>query len=182
MSAQGTALGAAEDVLVVPPEGSDCRWVCLHTRPKREKKLYDACQDLGVNAYLPLRVSVKTYAKSRAMSRVPYFSGYVFVCGSPFNLSDLFCSGHVANVLEPDNQEKLVRDLRQVEQALQVSQGLETYPYIKRGRRVRIKRGPFRGVEGIVSKRRSKFRVVLNVDFIQKALAVEVDADAVEPV
>ena len=175
-------LDSANEVLVLPPADSRLSWHCLHTRPRREKKVASACLDMDIPHYLPLRRSVKHYGRHRREHTVPYFPSYLFCTVTPEQRYELICIGDLANAIRVFSQEALLRDLRQIDKALKVSDELETFPYIKRGQRVRIERGPFRGVEGVVSQRRGQFRVVLNVHFIQRAMAIEIDADDVEPV
>jgi transcription antitermination factor NusG len=45
---------------------------------------------------------------------------------------------------------------------------------------VKIIAGPFMGVEGLVTRIASKTKVILNVDMIGQAIAVETEADFVE--
>jgi len=58
----------------------------------------------------------------------------------------------------------------------------EPHPYLKVGRRVRVHSGPMSGMEGILVRRREKFRVVLSIDLIQRSVAVEVDESEIEPI
>lgn len=59
---------------------------------------------------------------------------------------------------------------------------LEPAYFMRRGMRVRIVDGPFAGIEGVISHRRGKYRIILNVDEIEMAAAVEVNAYQVEPI
>ena len=58
---------------------------------------------------------------------------------------------------------------------------IEPHPYLVVGERVRIKAGVMAGVEGILVRKKNDFRVVLSLDVIMRSVAVEVDADDVEP-
>lgn len=170
-----------DDVLTMPPDGSDFSWHCLHSLPRREKRVAEICRTAGVPHYLPVRRSVKSYGNRRREHTIPYFPGYVFCCLAPWRPYELVATGHVVRAIRVHEQDDLLRDLRRVRDALQVAEQLETFPYIRQGQPVRIVRGPFRGVEGVVSERRKGFRVVLNVHFIQRALAIEADVADVEP-
>jgi transcription antitermination factor NusG len=57
----------------------------------------------------------------------------------------------------------------------------EPHPYLKVGHRVRVKYGPMAGTQGILVRRKDKFRVVLSIDLIMRSVAVEVDEADVEP-
>ena len=59
---------------------------------------------------------------------------------------------------------------------------LEPHPYLRVGRRVRVKGGPMTGMEGILVRRKGKLRVVVSVDQIQRSVAIEVDASELFPV
>jgi len=61
------------------------------------------------------------------------------------------------------------------------SRKFEPHPYLVAGARVRIAAGPFAGMEGVVQRRKGCLRVVLTVAFIAQSVAVEVDAEELEP-
>jgi len=56
----------------------------------------------------------------------------------------------------------------------------EPHPYLAIGRRVRMVRGPLRGTEGILIRKKGVFRFVLSLELIARSVAVEVDAADVE--
>ncbi|MFP4027811.1 MAG: transcription termination/antitermination protein NusG [Candidatus Brocadiia bacterium] len=167
---------------MVPSSDSTLRWYCFHTGARREKKVAEQCRRLGVRHYLPLRRNVKHYEKSTHEHLVPCFPNYVFGCLSEEKCYDLGRSGHVVNVLRVYDEETLVRDLKEIQRALEVSDELETAPGLEEGQRVRICSGPFRGVEGVVAEQRRDFRVALNVHFINRSMLIEVDASEVDPI
>jgi transcription antitermination factor NusG len=57
----------------------------------------------------------------------------------------------------------------------------EPHPYLTVGRRVRVKRGPFEGRQGILLRRKGKLRLVLSIELIMRSLVIDVDIDDVEP-
>jgi len=58
---------------------------------------------------------------------------------------------------------------------------IHSHPYLREGQRVRIRRGPLSGVEGIfIGGKANKGRLVLSVELLQQSLAVEVDCTDVE--
>ena len=56
----------------------------------------------------------------------------------------------------------------------------EPHPYLRIGRRVRVRSGPMQGLEGIVVRRKDCYRVVFSIDLIMRSLAVEVDESDLE--
>jgi transcription antitermination factor NusG len=57
----------------------------------------------------------------------------------------------------------------------------EPHPFLTAGRRVRVKRGPFEGRQGILLRRKAKLRLVLSIELIMRSLVIDVDIDDVEP-
>jgi hypothetical protein len=57
----------------------------------------------------------------------------------------------------------------------------QPHPYLCQGARVRVKRGLLVGVEGIMIRRKERFRLVLSIDLIMRSVVLEVDEADVEP-
>jgi transcriptional antiterminator RfaH len=60
-------------------------------------------------------------------------------------------------------------------------QKVEPYRGLAIGQKVRIKAGALQGLEGTLVRNANGLRVVITVNLIQQSVAVEVDADSVEP-
>jgi transcription antitermination factor NusG len=75
----------------------------------------------------------------------------------------------------------LVHELAQIDQALGVDPTLDACAAFQAGKHVVIRSGPFEGLEGVVQLVRGKTKVVLNVEMIGRALAVEVPVELLEP-
>jgi transcription antitermination factor NusG len=57
---------------------------------------------------------------------------------------------------------------------------IEPHPFVKCGELVRVKAGPLVGLQGILVRKKSLYRLVLSVEMLGKSAAVEVDALLVE--
>jgi len=56
---------------------------------------------------------------------------------------------------------------------------MSPWPFVRLGQHVRICRGALEGMEGILSREKSGYRVVVNVELLNRAVAVEVDREMV---
>ncbi len=157
------------------------RWYVLHTKSRREKKLAQQCAQVGIRHYLPLRKSVTGRRGRRHIADVPLFPGYVFSYLDRTDYSCVLRTGHVANVLNVADQERLLSDLRNIKNACDHDAMLEPTAIIKRGQRVRIVDGPLFGLEGMVRRHKGRYRLILKIDCIQQAVACEVDIRMVAP-
>jgi len=86
----------------------------------------------------------------------------------------------VANAIEVTDQEKFIRELLQIEQALSAGAPLIPHKYVKTGQKCRVTAGPLLGLEGIVTQTRGAMRLVLQVDMLGQAASVEIDMDMIE--
>jgi transcription antitermination factor NusG len=74
----------------------------------------------------------------------------------------------------PDEQINVLR------KGLLQSSNVEPHPYLTEGRNVRVKDGPFEGLEGILVRHKGDFRVVLTIKLIRRSVLVDVDAASIE--
>jgi len=167
------------------PEGSsigqfDGTWWVAHTRARQEKAFARDLVRRQIRYFLPL-VEKTTVIRGRKFT-VPtcLFSSYVFVCSSEDERVDALKGNRLAGGIRVADQAKLARELRAIQKALSSRARLDPWPYLVRGRRCRITAGPFAGIEGIVSRRKGTTHVVLSVESLGRAVALEVDAALVE--
>ena len=171
-----------KELLVLPPPDSDREWYCIYTRPRHEKALARACRRENAPVFLPLTRRIRKYRSGRKERWLPLFRGYLFCLAGPEQRYDLSREQNLLSLLEVPGQEGLITELREIAKALEVSEELETVPYLKEGQRVEIKSGSFRGIVGVVERMGRDFKVYLNVHMVGRSVPLEIDAGSVEPV
>lgn len=159
------------------------RWYVAQTRSRHEKSVAEQLEGKGIEHFLPLYETVSRWKDRRMRLQMPLFAGYIFV---RFPLSErlraleipglarLVSFGGLAVAL-PDDEMEAMRN------GLMSSLRAEPHPYLIVGRRVRIMGGPFAGIEGVLKRKKSNLRVVVSLDLIQRAIAVDVAATDIEP-
>jgi transcription antitermination factor NusG len=155
-------------------------WFVAHTRPRREKKLKQYCEDEGLLATLPCYRAVHKYRGKTVTFDKPLFPGYVFLQLLPDQTQEVKQNDHVARLLVVYDQELFIRQLGDVLQALDSKLEIRLAPEIGPGKRVKVKAGPLRGIEGWVEARYGMTTVLLRLDFIGQAAAVKLAADELE--
>lgn len=152
-------------------------WSVVHTKPRCEKKVAKFCLSRLILEYLPELIRTHRYGKRVRTYHVPLFTGYLFVCTDSVGRQSLRQSNLVANLLIVQDQQNLITQLNQVKFALDHQATIELLPHFTSGMTVQVKSGPLKGLEGVVVKVKNNTRIILNVDFIQKSIAVEVNAE-----
>jgi transcription antitermination factor NusG len=159
---------------------SELKWFVAHTRPRREKKLAEFCQQKQISVTLPCYDSVHKYRGKTVVFRKPFFPGYVFLQIEGSQKDMVRQNDHVANLLEVFDQETFQKQLDDILLALSTETGVQLAPTVGKGMRVKIKGGPLMGLEGWVEDRYGMSTVLLRLDFINQAAAVKLDADLLE--
>jgi transcription antitermination factor NusG len=139
---------------------------------------------VGVETFLPLYRERRRWSDRVRDLDVPLFPGYVFgrfawkervpVLRTPGVARIIGFAGAPAPV--PD------RELEDVRTALASKLPLGPWPFLKPGDKVRVECGPLRGLEGALLRGSDHLRLVLNVELLQRSLAVELDPEMVTPV
>lgn len=155
-------------------------WFVAHTRPRREKKLKDYCEQDAIPATLPCYRTVHRYRGKTVSFEKPLFPGYLFLQLLPEQRQKVLQSDHVANLLQVFDQELFARQLEEILLALETDVEIFMAPEIGKGCRVKIKYGALRGMEGWVEDRYGPTTVLLRLDFIGKAAALKMAADQLE--
>ncbi len=78
------------------------------------------------------------------------------------------------------DEEKLIMELRQIEKALSGPEKVYPYDFVQKGQKVFVKKGPLKGVEGIIIRKANNCRLVLSVESIMQSISVSVEADQVD--
>lgn len=165
----------------LPFASGNLQWMVAHTRPRCEKRIEEFCHNRGFTCFLPQVSRAHRYGARRRVYRIPLFPGYVFVLADSAGSSLLRGNRHVANLLEVHDQATLVNQLNQVKLALDHEAPVELLPQFTTGMKVTVQDGPFKGVEGLVERVKNNTRIILNVDFIQQSIAVEVNTEWLIP-
>ncbi len=171
-----------ETLLDVPPsEPPVRRWFVLYTKSRQEKSLARELLKYGIAFYLPLvrRTNVSRGRKRTAL--VPLFGGYVFLYGSEEERVRSLTTGRISRVLDVEDADQLVFDLRQLRQLITADAPLTVESRLMAGQWVRVRQGAFAGLEGTVMKRRGKTRLLVSINFLQQGASVEIDNFLLEP-
>lgn len=157
-------------------------WYVARVKSRREKILADFLFRRGIGYYLPMVRKRQTSVKRVRYSLAPVFSGYVFIKTHQDNRIDILRSNHASHLIGVVDPDTFLHELKQIHCAFSLNRPVYPVDFLNVGRRVRVKKGPMKGVEGIIVRKDKKFRLVLSVTQILQSLSIEIDADMVEPI
>jgi transcription antitermination factor NusG len=168
------------DLLQGSPPSS---WFALTVKYQHERQVESLLNSGGVDTFLPLYRVRRRWSDRVKDLAAPLFPGYVF---GRFLISErvrIVRTPGVARIVGFAGSPAPVPELQieSIRAALASRLPLSPWPYLKAGDRVRIERGPLRGVEGTLLQLKDGLRLILSVEMLQRSLAVEVESDMVGP-
>jgi transcription antitermination factor NusG len=180
-------LKASENPPIVWPEKISIRdftglWWVVHTKSRNEKALANDLIQKNISYFLPMSWNVRRQKGRTIRSLLPLFGGYLFFCGNESQRIEVLRTNRIANLLAVEDQQKLVDELSQIEQALQTGAALTPHKYIKQGQYCRVIAGPLADLRGVVVKTRDTARLLLQIDMLGQATSVEIDTDMIEAI
>ncbi|MBV8051934.1 MAG: UpxY family transcription antiterminator, partial [Acidobacteriaceae bacterium] len=159
------------------PTSAHVHWYAAYVCSRHEKQVVSQLQERRVACFLPVYRSLRRWKDRRKELELVLFPGYVFVhldlkdrlrvLQLPSVVRFVSFNGHPAPL--PDSEIEILS------KGLASGIRAEPHPYLKVGHRVRVRSGPLAGAQGILQRKKEKFRVVLSIDLIMRSVAVEVD-------
>ncbi len=168
---------------LAPAREFSVNWFAAYTNSHHEKRVASYLGKRQIESFLPLYATRNRWKNGCEMKlELPLFLNYVFVHIDPRERARVL---EVPGVLSLVGFGRSLAPLPDFEiEALRSGAGqrkIEPHPYLVLGERVRIKAGAMLGMEGVLVRKKNNFRVVIALDAIMRSVAVEVDADDLEP-
>ena len=160
------------------------RWYVLYTRHQHEKLTAEILSNKGFEVFLPLYTALHTWKDRKKELSLPLFPCYVFLLGGLERRLDILTTPGVCSFVGINGRPATVpsEEIDAIRRATETSLRMEPYPFLQHGERVRVKSGPFEGIEGILTLKKNVYRLVLTVELLGKSAAVELDRSMVERV
>jgi transcription antitermination factor NusG len=163
--------------------GNANSWWAIYTRHQHEKAVAQILMTKGFEVFLPLYDSVRRWKDRNKTLSLPLFPCYVFLRGGSDRRLHVLTTPGVHSVLY--NGERIAEipkdEIEGIRKAVNSPLRVEPHPFLRCGDMVRVIRGSLEGVEGVLVRKKSLYRLVLTVDMLAQSVAVEIDAADIEP-
>ena len=159
-------------------------WFALTAKPRHEKAVATNLRSKGLESFVPVSRTRRRWTDRLQPVDLPLFPGYVFCRFTYAGRLPVLNTPGVRSVVgfcdtpTPVPDEEISRI-----QAIQVSgYPMQPWPYLQAGQRARIERGSLAGLEGVLIREKDLLRVVVSVELLQRAVAVEIGRDMIRAV
>jgi transcription antitermination factor NusG len=159
-------------------------WCAVYTRHQHEKIVGEMLEAKGFEVFLPLYDSTRRWKDRSKVLSLPLFPCYVFVRGAIERRLPVLTTPGVHMLISSGERVATVPEdeIDAIRRTLQGTFRVEPHPFLRCGERVRVVRGSLEGVEGILTRKKNLYRLVLSVEMLAQSVAVEIDAMDVVPV
>ena len=159
-------------------------WFALYTRPRHEKQVFEELTARAIEAFLPTYKVRRRWSDRYKIVEEPLFKNYIFVRMPIEKYHETLRPYGAVSFVRFDDKPAEIPDheIDAIRRLVESELPYNPYPYLKGGRKVRVRTGPLEGCEGILTRKKGLARLVLSVHLLQQSVIAEVDADSVEPI
>jgi transcription antitermination factor NusG len=161
---------------------SSTDWYALYTKHQHERAVARNLIGKGFEIFLPLSTVARNWKDRVKVLQVPLFPCYVFLRGDGERRLDILATPGVHGLVSNGGHPATIpsAEIEGIRQAVGSGARVEPHPFLRCGDRVSVKYGPLAGIHGVLVRKRNVYRLVLSVEMLGKAAAVEIDAALVE--
>jgi len=137
-----------------------------------------------VESFLPLYETINRWKDRKVRVQLPLFPGYIFVHLNLAERLNIFQVAGVARFVTFGGVAVAISttEIESLRAGLLSGLRVEPHPFLKVGRRARIKSGPLQGMVGILLRKKNLERFIISLDLIHRSISVEINALELEPI
>ena len=157
-------------------------WYALHTHYQHEKYIARALGAKGFEIFLPLYATVHRWKDRNKRLSLPLFPCYVFLKTYPDRWQPILATPGVHQVVGFGGRPSVIpsSEIEAVQRMVEGPFKAEPHPFLECGDRVRLTAGPLQGLEGLLLRKKSLWKLVVSVEMLQRSVSVEIDSSMVE--
>jgi len=157
-------------------------WNALYVNSRAEKKIMHALQEKNIEAYVPIRKTLKQWSDRKKWVEEPLIRGYVFVNIEVTDREKVFSVSGIVNFLRFNGKDAIIREkeIEALKRLIELGYSIEAEAIEKNykpGDVVYINDGPLKGLEGVISKTEFNTKVEVIMSSIGQVIKVQVPAE-----
>jgi transcription antitermination factor NusG len=151
-------------------------WYIAYTLPRHEKAISLRLKAVGVACYVPLYLETRTWSGRSVKLELPLFPCYVFARTVPQDRYRLLSTPGLIRLLAVNGSPVLFPDeeMDALQSALRSGKA-RPCSLQSSGNRIRLKSGPFAGLEGTIQRHNGKRKLLVTLDQISSSMLLDID-------
>jgi transcriptional antiterminator RfaH len=158
-------------------------WIAVYTKPRHEKSVLSEFTVKDIESYLPLVRQKHRWSDRMKWVETPIFKSYIFAHIELKNNLEVLQTRGVNHIIKFQNKIAVIPDMQIANLRKMIDGGFDPLPsdYFIIGDKVEVIGGLLRGMHGIVSRTDSEDKLIIKIDAIQHAVAVQIERKYLKP-
>ena len=158
-------------------QGTERNWYVIRVKPQHERTVSYALARKDFDCYVPLYKAMRRWADSLKELELPLFPGYVFCKMNPGHAPEILRMPAVYQLVGQGSWPAFIEEpeLHRIQRIEKAGLPISPWPYLKKGEQVRVASGPLAGLDGMLATTPNTWHVVVNVQLLQRGVAVAVN-------
>jgi transcriptional antiterminator NusG len=164
---------------------NDRNWYAIYVKSRHE---FVSCGELtrkGIDTFLPSVRKMSQWKDRKKNIQVALFPGYLFVrvVDNPEAYLAVLRTKGVVTFISLDKAGPTPvtsEEIFSLKTMIESGRELDIYPHLKEGARIRVRKGPLTGAEGLLFKKDNHSIFVVNIDILGRSVGLKLCADDVE--
>jgi transcriptional antiterminator NusG len=168
-----------------PDLSTDFEWFALYVRSKHEFVVQKELLEKRIDTFLPTVQKYSQWKDRKKFINFPLFPSYLFVHINPqpekfINL--LRTRGVVKLVSSGQGSPTPVpaQEISSLQILLENKSDFDIYPYFKNGVRIWVRKGPLKGIEGVLKLKENQYMCIINIEILGRSVGVKIYSDDLE--
>ncbi len=160
------------------------QWIAVYTKPRHEKSVLSQFTEKGIDSYLPLVRQKHRWSDRMKWVEIPIFKSYIFAHVELKDNLEVLQTRGVNHIVKFQNKIAVIPDSQITNLKKMIEGGFDPLPsdYFVIGDEVEVIGGLLRGMNGIVSRTDSEDKLIIKIDAIQHAVAVQIERKYLKPI
>lgn len=166
------------------PQTARLPWYGVRTKSNQERVAATVLEAKGFEPYVPTYSVRRRWSDRIVETSLPLFPGYLFCRFDSSQRLPIISTPGVVSVVGFGKVPAPIsnREVEAVQALLDSGIPAQPHPFLREGQKVRVKGGALQGVEGLVIRQKSDWRLIISITLLQRSIAVEVDRDCLAEV
>ncbi len=153
-------------------------WYALYTKSRAEKKALAELTKAGIEAYLPLKKTLRQWSDRKKWLETPIISSYIFIRISQADYQRVFDIRAIVSYVSYKGKACVIPDSdimamkRTIENQMDFSVEMDT---LEKGQLITVTSGPLTGVKGEIIDVKGKKKIILSIQHIGYRLVVNLE-------
>ena len=159
------------------------RWYALMVKHQHERRIGDLIHYKGFETLVPLYRVRRPWSDRTAEIDLPLFGGYVFCRFDYQERVRLLATPGVRKIVGFGAEPAAIphEEIAAIQAVVRSTLPMRPWPYLRPGDKVRVERGPLRGLEGTLLREKDSLRLIVGIEMLQRSIAAELEPEMVAP-